>query len=307
MKRFTIGIIFIIITALNGQSITQDLNMVLINSGDFWKRGKVELLSSDYGNGKYNKRTSGTIYSWGKKTIPYDYYMMKYEVTNQQYVDFLNEWNDVNLNYDNNAVYHNKGWGQVKLIDKINVKWGRITFENGKYKATPHTAKHPLGTVTLEGALEFAKYYGGDIPTQDEFIRAYRGDKKAIFIWDDVIGNYDDDLNKAELGKYANFTNSGDPYSNDGTTPVGFFNGKLRRKKFQTKDGVSPFGCYDLVGNAAEWVKNYSPPFWDSRTEVSVGGDWFHLPGYMILDDEMAIGGSLGNYESGFRVVYRNE
>lgn len=53
----------------------------------------------------------------------------------------------------------------------------------------------------------------------------------------------------------ANYLSSGDP-GDEGTTPVGFFNGVqlLADGRTRTKDTENAFGLYDLCGNAAEWI-----------------------------------------------------
>ena len=52
----------------------------------------------------------------------------------------------------------------------------------------------------------------------------------------------------------ANYYHSGDPFDKaNGTTPVGFYNGKTHGD-FKTIDSPGPYGCYDIAGNAAEWI-----------------------------------------------------
>ena len=80
MKKLILLATIIFSYNLYGQSISDKLNMVLIPSGDFWKRGEnSDQVSYEERIGKYNNRTAGWIYSWEKKTIPYDFYIMKYD------------------------------------------------------------------------------------------------------------------------------------------------------------------------------------------------------------------------------------
>jgi formylglycine-generating enzyme required for sulfatase activity len=41
-----------------------------------------------------------------------------------------------------------------------------------------------------------------------------------------------------------------------GTTPVGYYDGS-QHGSFKTHNAVSPYGCYDMAGNAWEYLNEY--------------------------------------------------
>ncbi len=108
---------------------------------------------------------------------------------------------------------------------------------------------HPVAWVDTNDAETYASWAGGRLPRFEEWQRAVRGDDDRLFPW-----GYEVDkprCNTAEL-------RAGD------TTPVGAF-----------PDGISPFGCYDMLGNVWEWT---STPFDDDDPNFRVvcGGAWYY-------------------------------
>ncbi|NHZ86885.1 MAG: SUMF1/EgtB/PvdO family nonheme iron enzyme, partial [Planctomycetia bacterium] len=192
------------------------------------------------------------LYSFGEngleKYIKYDYMMMKYPVTNAQYVEYLKEASesgDIKITSQSVTGYYqgDKNWpsGIYEFVD-FNDPDSRIGFNppdefvikwnwfGGRKEGYDH---HPVTEVTWFGANAFAEYYGMRLPTKEEWEKAARANTFNIFSW----GN-DFDSTK------ANFKNSGDIYDND-TTPVGFYNGDNNN----TTDSYSPYGIYDMCGN----------------------------------------------------------
>lgn len=72
----------------------------------------------------------------------------------------------------------------------------------------------------------------------------------------------------------ANYLDSTDPFDN-GTTPVGYYDGYLKAPLFQTEANENGFGLFDMVGNVLQWLQgrhNTSPDSLDFR-EIR-GGSW---------------------------------
>ncbi len=96
-------------------------------------------------------------------------------------------------------------------------EWKNGTYPNGQ-------AKFPVVGVNWTDANDFAKWAGKRLPTEEEWEFAARGTDNFVYPW----GN-DWKEGNANVGSQA-FTEVG---------------------KFK---GASPFGIYDLVGNAFEWT-----------------------------------------------------
>lgn len=185
--------------------------------------------------------------------IPWSYWLGKYEVTAQQYCDFLNAAlvsGYVTRNGSTSEVYIsgmlpgcNGNYKLLSIGDGQSIRWNVNNFE-----VVGASTNLPI-LVTQVGALAFCRYYGYDLPTDAEWEKAARGpdhddqDEHLVYPWGNSIN-----------GGYANYFASGDPYDNYGLTPVGYYDGN------QTPigpDTVNGYGLYDVVGNVAEWTRSY--------------------------------------------------
>jgi hypothetical protein len=170
-------------------------------------------------------------------TIDYDYEIMKYEVTNAEFVLYLLD-------------AYPEGNGPTS---------GRISWNGTTYIVEEGFGNHPVIYVDWYTATTFAEYYGLRLPTEHEWEKAARGNTGYNFPWGNGI-----------TGSYANYYNSGDPWDN-GTTPVGFYNGQ-NYEGFQTSDAPSPYGAYDMAGNVEEWTSSWNPVEDDGY--FMKGGSW---------------------------------
>ncbi|MFC2083609.1 formylglycine-generating enzyme family protein [Bacteroidota bacterium] len=216
--------------------------------------------------------TAGS-FTWGEhdetKMIDYDYKIMTYEVTNQQYVDYLNKvideelvtinegkieglYSDDYITEDTYVYYDLEGDTADYNVGLI--KWNGTNFETqDRYK------DHPVVFITFYGASAFAEYHNLRLPTEEEWEKACRGNTGWEYSWGDSI-------NSAR----ANFAHSNDPFE-PGTTPVGFYSGNLY-ENFQTINSHSPYGVYDMTGNVHEWTDSHNTfPLYN---RIIRGGSW---------------------------------
>lgn len=105
------------------------------------------------------------------------------------------------------------------------------------FKKQKEMDKLPVTGVSWNDANAFCKWRGQRLPTEAEWEKAARGPNGLEFPW----GNQWDEKR----------TNTGDNEDwEEGVAPVGAY-----------KDNASPYGIYDLSGNAWEWVADWYEPY----------------------------------------------
>ncbi len=134
---------------------------------------------------------------------------------------------------------------------------------------------HPIIWVSCEDAEEYANYVVGRLPSFVEWQYTSRGHDDRLFPW-----GYEIDkprCNTTELGA-------------EGTTPVGMF-----------KDGVSPFGCYDMLGNVWEWTDTS----YDEKDafRVACGGAWYYSHDYSTCISFDFFSKNYSEFIIGFRIA----
>ena len=135
---------------------------------------------------------------------------------------------------------------------------------------------HPVVWVTYEEAEAYARYAGGRLPTFPEWQYAARGTDDRLFPW-----GYEIDkprCNTTELGA-------------EGTTPVGAF-----------RDGVSPFGCYDMMGNVWEWTSTAYDE--EENFRVACGGAWYYNHQYSTCTSYDFFSTNYAEFVIGFRIAH---
>ena len=205
-------------------------------------------------------------------TIDYDFKIMKYEVTNTQYVIYLEQALEAGVitvttttvqgYYEGDEHWSAGTYEFLELADSD----CRIDWTGSEFTIISGYEHHPVVELTWFGAWAFVEHYGYRLPTEHEWEKAARGNTGWNYPWGDNID-----------GSRANCFNSGDPWDN-GTTPVGFYNGQYY-EGFQTTDSPSHFGVYDMAGNVWDWTNS----FWSDTSSFRVkrGGSWYYSAIYL--------------------------
>ncbi len=239
---------------------------------------KIRIVANDLNGGDFDWIfVAAGEYTWGQYdeilSIDYNYEIMPNEVTNAQYVAYLEEalaaddvWiveSYVYGFYEGDEYYEPGDYPFYSLGTTIFANYGRISYTGNSFIInvpagfeTGDFDDHPVVWISGMGAHAFAQYYGCRLPTEQEWEKAGRGLTGFMYPWGDAIS-----------GDRANFRDSGDQWDN-GTSPVGFYNGQ-NYEGFQTTDSPSPYGCYDMCGNVYDWTRSWYlqsvEPYWVLR------------------------------------------
>lgn len=148
-------------------------------------------------------------------TLSSGYWIDKYEVTNAAFQAFVDDGG-----YTQQEYWSEEGWAWLsnKSVDELP--------HNCIEESQPD---HPRVCVTWFEAQAYARWRGGDLPTEAQWEYAARGPEALIYPW----GNEFDE-NKANI------------IDSTGLTPVGNY-----------PDGVSWVQAHDMAGNAMEWVQDW--------------------------------------------------
>jgi len=160
-----------------------------------------------------------------------DFFIDRYEVTNEQYKQFINEGG-----YQNQKLWKNEffddgkvmNWQEAmsKFVDQTG-RPGPSTWEAGDYPEGQ--GEYPVGGISWYEAAAYAEFKGKFLPTFEHWGLG-RGENTFI-INNKVYGGF---------SLFAPFSN----YKNEGPVPVG------------SLLGMTSYGSYDMAGNVREWCWN---------------------------------------------------
>lgn len=177
---------------------------------------------------------------------------------------------------------------EIGVYPVTNAQYFRFILETGysppkewmesetlSYEIYGFKGDHPVVWISCVDAEEYAKFVGGRLPTFPEWQYAARGSDDRLFPWGNEIDK--PRCNTIELGA-------------DSTTPVGAF-----------KEGISPFGIYDLVGNVWEWTDT---PYDEKEAfRVACGGAWYYNHDYSTCVSYDFFSKDYAEFVIGFRIA----
>lgn len=177
------------------------------------------------------------------------FYVDRYEVTVAEYVKFLNTLGR-NSCSEYPCVYEHQGKVVAQWIDTI----------SGSYQSQAGFENRPVVNVTWWGAQAYCRWRGKRLPTEAEWEKAARGTDGRLYPW----------------GNEWNPTYA--------AAPGMIFQGGVYPLQVGTHpNDVSPYGAYDMLGNAGEWVADwYSESYYTFSPYANPqgprsGGDYGHV------------------------------
>lgn len=153
--------------------------------------------------------------------IDYDYWIDKYPVTNEKYRAFVQAGGYENKQYWPNGV-NLTGPGRY-------CEWNKVD-----------KADHPVVGVGYNEAEAYARWVGKRLPTEQEWEKAARGTDGRQYPWGQEFD--EEKCNYKSMGMFGMLSSD----FRSVTTPV-----------TQYPNGVSPYGCYDMVGNVFEFCSDW--------------------------------------------------
>jgi serine/threonine-protein kinase len=166
------------------------------------------------------------------------YWIDQTEVTNGQFVRFLNE--------QGNGDMH---WSKMIVLDQ---GYTRVSRSGDRFVTPESTLQRPVVMVTWHGAAAYCAWAGGRLPTEAEWEYAGRGPEGNLYPWGEAPPT-------CELANHG--TCSSVP-SQVGSRPA----------------GASWCGALDLAGNVWEWVSDWFGPYPGSVQENPTGPDTGEVP-----------------------------
>ncbi len=135
---------------------------------------------------------------------------------------------------------------------------------------------HPMNCVSWYGAKAYCEWVGKRLPTEAQWEKAARGTDSIVYPWGE----------ESPSCEYAVFFPENDTSYGCGKGTTWIVGSKEK--------GKSPYGLYDMAGNAQEWVNDwFSETYYtESPTENPTGpetGDWRILRGGSYISSDIGL------------------
>jgi len=200
------------------------------------------------------------------------FFMSRFEITNQQYCDYLNSAYPAQLKVVSGVVYASSDdpCDYPYCDTTTSSSYTRITWNGSSFGVVSDKEDHPVVVVSWYGSVAYCNWRSSEggyeacynlstwdcdfskkgyrLPTEAEYEYAGRGGLAgAKYPWG----------NESVDGSKANYWNSGDSYETGDypwTTPVGYYDGSQIPAGSDMANG---YGLYDMAGNVWEWCNDW--------------------------------------------------
>ena len=230
VKTILSGLLIFLICFIASSSCSKDQpkqDMVLVPAGDFMMGcNKAVDMECESDEKPYHK-----VYLD-------EFYIDKYEVTNEQYQLCVNVSRCRAAHYDDGSCWRtdsssSNNWNQGVVSQE---------FRGGT---------NPVVCIDWSEAKTYCEYAGKRLPTEAEWEKAARGTDGRKYPWGNqsiASGQYGNFVDESAKRKYSGLTIIVNGYDDGyaGTAPVGSF-----------PLGVSPYGAMDMAGNVSEWCADW--------------------------------------------------
>ncbi|HFQ93370.1 MAG TPA: hypothetical protein ENK32_05140, partial [Anaerolineae bacterium] len=196
-----------------------NMRMLFITGGTF-------NMGSNARNAETDERPSHTV------TVP-DFFIDQFEVSVQQYADFLNKQDGNRGACD--------GFDCAK--SQVDTIFSNLLNNFGIYEARPGTESYPINWISWYGANAYCQAMGMRLPTEAEWEYAARGLDGRPYPW-----GSDEPTEKTAVFGYTERRQWAREFDN-AFLPVNAL-----------PDGRSPFGVYGMAGGVSEWVQDWYNP-----------------------------------------------
>ncbi|MEM7029628.1 MAG: SUMF1/EgtB/PvdO family nonheme iron enzyme [Chloroflexota bacterium] len=157
------------------------------------------------------------------------FYIDPFEVTVNDYATFLNQLEKGHI--------HCSVLDCTKMRRFTRTQLPYLEFIEDIFHVKPGTENLPIIGIDWDSAQTYCKFQGKNLPTETQWEKAARGSEGLRYPWGNSWTN----------GRSAGYSSTDWPTF---PAPVGSY-----------PTDVSPYGVYDMLGNATEWVADrYAPP-----------------------------------------------